>query len=217
MTTAIPPATNGTAHRRNGHLPAPRRGTSPPPLETVSTVGQKDAELAPEAARKPPADGRTAQGTFAKGNTFGRGNPNARRMAALRSALVRCLDEDKLACLGDKLYAAALGGDWAAAKILLAYALGKPGPAADADRLDLDECHILDAAPTLAQMLRAFLHSCDPKDAAELFQAIHPPNTEELRGRLAAGLQQADEAGRQGKPCPLVTQLRAEECARVGK
>ena len=33
---------------------------------TPSTVGQKDAEPSPQAARKPPADGRTAQGAFAK-------------------------------------------------------------------------------------------------------------------------------------------------------
>ncbi len=39
-------------------------------------------------------NGRTAEGTFAPGNTFGKGNPHAQRVGALRSALLEAVTED---------------------------------------------------------------------------------------------------------------------------
>jgi hypothetical protein len=121
---------------KNGH--ASRNGQARPaaaslPLDTVSTA----AGTTPGNGK--PTEGHTAAGRFGPGNTCARGNPVARRMASLRAALVRDLDEGRMAALGQKLYDLALAGDLAAAKLLLAYAVGRPREAVDADWLDRDE------------------------------------------------------------------------------
>jgi hypothetical protein len=79
----------------------------------------------------PASDGaagarRTPDGRFATGNGFGRGNPHLRRVHALRARLLEVVDEDAVGRLGRKLLELAEGGDLEAAKVLLAYALGKP-------------------------------------------------------------------------------------------
>jgi hypothetical protein len=176
MTATNKPSMNGRAHAGNGEAPTSRLTADVPPLDAVPTVGGQDAEPKPQCDQKPPTDGRTAKGTFAKGNAFARGNPNARRMAALRSALLRGLDEDKLGRLGELLYAEAMAGDWAAAKLLLVYAIGKPGDAPDPDRLDLDEWKLLDAAPTLAQLGRAWLDGIPATSAVEVLKKWYESN-----------------------------------------
>src|SRR5262249_60160154 len=96
----------------------------------------------PRAARprQPKAGGRGASpGRFTAGNKFARGNPHARRMAALRQAFLSAATEERMRELGEKLFAAALAGDWQAAKLLLAYLAGRPAAAPDPDRLGLGE------------------------------------------------------------------------------
>jgi hypothetical protein len=165
MTTATKPGTNGI-HDRNGHASASRPANDAPPLDAVSTVGGPKP-----AAEKPPADGRSAKGTFAPGNTFARGNPNARKMAALRAALLASMTAERMKALGEHLYAAAMAGNCIAAKLLLAYAIGKPADGPDPDRLDLDEWKLLDASPTKPQVLRAKVDSCAPAEAAAFIHA----------------------------------------------
>jgi hypothetical protein len=206
MTVSAKPPMNGRTHELNGHAPASR--LAQPPLYTISTAG----EPKPSHDEKPAMDGRTAKGTFAPGNQFARGNPNARRMAALRSALLGCLTEERMKALGEKLYAAAVEGDWIAAKLLLVYAVGKPGGAVDADRLDLDEWKILDAAPTLAQYLRLSLDGVDPKDAAEVFKKLHPQGEAAFIEKLKAALKEMQEGGGSGR-----RMLSEERNARIGK
>jgi hypothetical protein len=211
IANAHKPGKNGHAHERNGHPPAACPAGSPP-LDAVSTVDLPGAATRPPGDGKPSAEGRTAKGTFAPGNTVARGNPNARRMAALRSALLECLTGERMKALGERLYAAAVGGDWTAAKLLLAYAVGKPREAVDADRLDLDEWKLLDAAPTLAQYLRLSMDGVDPKDAAELFKKLHPQGEAEFTRTLAAALKEMQEGRGSGQ-----RMLSEERNARIGK
>jgi hypothetical protein len=75
--------------------------------------------------------GRTAGGTFAPGNRFGKGNLHARRMAELRDALTSTITADQVQALAAKLYAAAIDGDSVAARLLLEYLVGKPAKAPD--------------------------------------------------------------------------------------
>jgi hypothetical protein len=230
---------NGHAHQRsdrvaskNKHLPrqtdeallsdlvllaeALASGRMPPgapPLDAVSTVDGQDAK--PKPAGDKPADGRTANGTFAPGNQFARGNPNARKMAALRAALLEAATAERMKALGEKLYELAMAGDLAAAKLLLVYAVGKPFDAAHPDRLDLDEWAVASAAPTVGQFLRAFVDSVRPADAVE-FRA-HVRNGANGPRELLDRLQ--DEGRNQGKydpPGPLTSELLAERNARVG-
>jgi hypothetical protein len=235
MTTRAKPSKNGRTHERNGHTPASRLAAPPShadgnsmaaalasrqttagaPLDAVSTVDGQDAKPKP-AGERPAADGRTAKGTFAPGNQFARGNPNARRMAALRAALLECATAERMKALGEKLYELAMAGDLAAAKLLLTYAIGKAPEAVDADRLDLDEWAIADAAPTVGQFLRAFADSMRPADAVAFRrQAYNGANDpKELLERLN---EESDKQGKYDPPGPLTRQLLDERNAHIGK
>jgi hypothetical protein len=210
MTTATKPGSNGRLNNRNGHVPASREVGGRQPLDAVSTAAEPNSAT----GDKPATDGRTTKGTFAPGNTFARGNPNARKMAALRAALLECATAERMKALGEKLYEMAMAGDLAAAKLLLAYAIGKAPEAVDADRLDLDEWAIIAAAPTRAQFLRAALDGLNPHVAAGIIgkaQGSEQSGTgfvsafDKLRDEQAAG------------DGPLLRQFRAEREARIGK
>src|SRR5947209_18915993 len=69
--------------------------------------------------------GRDAQGRFRTGNRGGPGNPFARRVAALRQALYRAVDEKDLETITEALMEKAKAGDVAAAKLVLSYVIGK--------------------------------------------------------------------------------------------
>lgn len=60
------------------------------------------------------AIGRGAGGRFAPGNPGGPGNPQGRRVAALRAALLAAVTENDLAAVVAKLVAMAKDGDLAA-------------------------------------------------------------------------------------------------------
>jgi hypothetical protein len=105
----------------------PRPETPPPPSPTGPN-GQTTA------------DGRDGKsGRFTPGNQCGRGNPHARRQAALRAVLEDAVGEERLRRIAGKLADLAEQGNLEAAKLLFAYLLGKPREAPDPDRLDLEE------------------------------------------------------------------------------
>jgi hypothetical protein len=128
-------------HTRNGHVkPAGANGADRPPLEPFADG---------------TAEGRDAGGRFARGNKGGPGNPHARRVAALRSALLEALTPERMRTLAERLYDRALGGDTAAAKLLLAYALGRPAQPVNPDRLDLDEWGLRMDSPRFGDVVEA--------------------------------------------------------------
>ena len=83
--------------------------------------------------------GRKSNGQFAKGNKHGTGNPYARRVARLRSALLDAVGENGLADIVQGMVTAAKGGDVAAAKLLLSYLLGKPVESVEPDYVEIHE------------------------------------------------------------------------------
>ena len=83
--------------------------------------------------------GRKSNGQFAKGNKCGTGNPYARRVARLRSALLDAVGENGLADIVQGMVTAAKGGDVAAAKLLLSYLLGKPVESVEPDYVEIHE------------------------------------------------------------------------------
>jgi hypothetical protein len=83
--------------------------------------------------------GRDDRGRFTKGNKSGRGNPFARRVAAMRQALMDAVSDEDVAAISKKMVELARGGDVAAARLVLGYVIGKPQPAEDPDRLDEKE------------------------------------------------------------------------------
>lgn len=71
-------------------------------------------------------NGRDARGRFVKGCAGWPGNPHARRVAALRSALLARIGPAELGEIVAAMLEAARAGDVAAAKLLLSYSLGEP-------------------------------------------------------------------------------------------
>ena len=80
-----------------------------------------------------PTEGHDANGRFAKGNAGGPGNPYARRVAALRRALLDCVTEDDIKAIAKAVIEEAKDGNIAAAKIIFQYTLGKPDFAINMD------------------------------------------------------------------------------------
>jgi hypothetical protein len=71
-------------------------------------------------------------GRFQVGNPGGPGNPHARQVAVIRSALLAALTPDVLQKMIDRLIEHAVEGNMAAIKLVLAYSIGRPGKAEDA-------------------------------------------------------------------------------------
>lgn len=92
--------------------------------------------------------GRDAGGRFAAGNPGGPGNPYARRVAALRSALLDAVTADDVREMARALLDQAKAGDAAAARLLLSYTVGPPLDAAHPDRLDADEYDVQRGRPS---------------------------------------------------------------------
>jgi hypothetical protein len=141
--------------------PFPSRNGSP----TVET---------PPASPPPEASGRDAGGRFAKGNGGGPGNPFTRRTAAFRRAFCEAISEAEVQVLARQLYEQALLGDKAAAKLVLAYLVGKPAAAVDPDSLDLEEWRLYQRSATAPEELRALLTAVPPGPLCTLLQVVWP-------------------------------------------
>jgi len=72
------------------------------------------------------AIGRDESGRFTLGNAGGPGNPFAKRVAALRAALLSAITPTDIKVIIKKLIKQARGGDLAAAKEVLDRAVGRP-------------------------------------------------------------------------------------------
>jgi hypothetical protein len=71
-------------------------------------------------------NGRDEHGHFIAGNHAAKGNPFARRVAALRSALLDAITPDDIRAICTKLIEQARAGDIAAARTLFDRTLGRP-------------------------------------------------------------------------------------------
>ena len=106
-----------------------------------------------EGAAQMPASGHEPNGRFAKGNPGGPGNPFARQVAALRKVIMNRVTEQDLLAITEALLAKAKEGSVGAAKLLLAYAIGKPASSPDPDRLDGQELkHFKDQVETVNEV-----------------------------------------------------------------
>src|SRR5262245_48665619 len=145
-------------HGRNGHVKSPRAHAA-------------DAPLTPSADGQEPATGR-----FLPGNKLGRGNPHYRKLAANRTAFLEAVGPEQVKALADKLLAQALGGDVDAARLVLAYAVGRPQPAADPDGADADEWQRRQEGPHTADVF-ATSGKIVFGDALRMLQALKPTIT----------------------------------------
>src|SRR5213076_864021 len=98
-------------------------------------------------------NGHEPNGRFARGNPGGPGNPFARQVAKLRQVILNRLTEEDLLAITEALLAKAKEGSVGAAKLLLAYGIGKPASAPDPDRLDGQELkHFKDQVETVNEV-----------------------------------------------------------------
>jgi hypothetical protein len=93
-------------------------------------------------------------------------------VAALRKAFLDTASDERMQQLADKLLQQALAGDVAAAKLFLAYVLGKPSGQIDPDRVDLDEFELLASRPSEPEVLRAIVYDMEPVHACALVQQL---------------------------------------------
>jgi len=85
---------------------------------------------------------REGNGRFATGNPGGPGNPFARRVAALRSAMLTAVTENDVQEIVAALVQQAKAGDVVAAREILNRLIGKPSDTVDPDRVELDEMQL---------------------------------------------------------------------------
>lgn len=71
------------------------------------------------------SNGRGELGRFATGNKFGTGNPNASKVQKLRAAVLRAISEEDVQGIILTMIDLAIGGDIAAAKLILS-TIGPP-------------------------------------------------------------------------------------------
>jgi hypothetical protein len=200
-------------HVANGK--ATRNGKAHNGPSTTVCDGADTTKPTPQPAPKPPAQPaptaeRTANGQFAKGNKCSLGNPFARRLGALRSAFLNAVTDADVGAVVRKLADLAASGDVQAAALFLSYAVGKPLPAVNPDRLDLDGFAIMDAIPTRARAVVAMYNAVDPIVLAALSQSLIPnelipPDLD----ALTAALKRMDKHD--------ASRVSAEEDARIGK
>jgi hypothetical protein len=171
----------------------------------VAEAGSNDqdnkppAESAPVAAEPSETEsngGRGKDGRFAWGNSYARGNPFARKMAAARAAFCDAISADDLRTLAIALYGQAMLGDTAAANLFLSYRVGRPTAAPDPDRLDLDEFNIVASWPS------KFLAALLAQDAVE-------------PGSMALALKMLDEKGLGGSIGEVLDDVAALDPAAI--
>ncbi len=122
-------------------------------------------------------NGRDQNGRFAKGNPGGPGNPFARRTAALRQAFSDAVTQEGLNILAQRLLLQAQNGDVAAAKLVLAYAIGKPVDPVNPDTLDQQEFQLFNQLPTPPKDVHRILNTLPAGLACQLIRILLP-NTE---------------------------------------
>jgi hypothetical protein len=160
----------------------------------------------PTTATEPAANsGHDSRGRFTKGNKGGPGNPFARQAAQMRKVLLECVSEDDLRLMMQRLVEKAKEGDLQALRLVLAYAVGRPGPAVDPDRVDVEEFELFQQeARTPDEFLRP-IKSVPIGLACNVLRATLPSITAQY-ARTAPGMFQQYEE-----------QVQAKKQAEAGK
>ncbi|MBY0524008.1 MAG: hypothetical protein K2R98_11450 [Gemmataceae bacterium] len=158
-----------------------------PCAEPVGTASQPSTEA--PSVNDP---GRDARGRFTRGNPGGTGNPFARQVAALRSALVRSVNEQDISDIAASLLRAAKDGNVAAAKLLLAYSIGKPAETPDPDRLDVDEWNLVKATSVPGRQMTTAVQRVPVQLASDFVVAALPGIHKGMAKRIGDGFKAMD-------------------------
>src|SRR5947199_9441082 len=125
--------------------------------------------------------GRDGRGRFRKGNKGGPGNPFNRQVARMRQVLLESVSEDDLRAIVAEVVDQAKDGDLGAAKLVLAYVVGRPVPAVDPDRLDIEEIQVYQEEVTTAEQMTNPIEGMPAGLACEMLRGMMPTLNEEKR------------------------------------
>jgi hypothetical protein len=145
-------------------------------------------------------NGRDCQGKFTAGNRGGPGNPFARQVAGLRKAFIDTIKAEDIAAIAAAMIERARAGDVAAAKLVLAYGIGKPQPAGDPDRLDVNEWQNFKDTAGMVKELPELVQTPEPEMSLSVVRATRPAMTGEMAGLLGATL---GVSGQRLAPSPI--------------
>lgn len=165
----------------------------------ASTNGHAASTAAPAA---PAKEGRDARGRFTAGNLGGPGNPFARRVAALRTALLKAVTEADIDAIARQLVEQAKAGDVPACKLLFAYVLGKPAPAPNPDDLDWQELQQRFNCPPLPEAMAKIQDHYRPEVLVIVNRLMDVIQRQELSARLNEECDRAKAARPKGVPSP---------------
>jgi hypothetical protein len=174
--------------------------TSPPRRPSVPAPSHKlDALLAQAATHNADAPGgRDTKGRFTKGNPGGPGNPFARHVAKLRSALVECVGEDDIRQMAKGLLVSAKLGHLPSIRILFMYVLGKPPSAVNPDTLDIEEWRqLVQPLAQIAVELPQALMSVPAATASDMVRTAQPYAQRMVGEEMTAPPPEADEEARE--------------------
>jgi hypothetical protein len=107
----------------------------------------------PTAPESSAANGRDANGRFARGNPGGPGNPYYRRQAELKRKILESVTDVDVMSVMRVLLGLARTGDLAAIKLFLEYTVSKPNATVDPDKADLHEWGLKRQAPKLEEVI----------------------------------------------------------------
>jgi hypothetical protein len=124
------------------------------------------------AAPRQPAEGRDAQGRFVPGNTVAAGNPAARRRASLHQAFMDAFTDEDVAEIAAKVKELAKQGDPQAMKLALAYTIGRPSPAVDADKLNQHEWETIKAENAVNAEFKQVVFTAAPEPLLDFGRTI---------------------------------------------
>jgi hypothetical protein len=118
-------------------------------------------------------------------NPGGPGNPFARQVAALRSALVNKVTPEDIEDIVIILLLKAKQGDLAAVKLLFSYVLGKPADTVDPDRLDEQEWEQFKRNVVPGDHVPKVIGACHAELANGMARVTIPPVQDGIKRQLA--------------------------------
>src|SRR5262245_40646846 len=162
----------------SGHATPRVAAPAAPPSGDVPTGGTP-------VPPSPKGDVRDGRGRFVPRNPGGPGNPFARQVAALRQAVLNAVTPADIQAVMRKLIEVAAAGSMPAARLLLGYAIGKPQPAPDPDRMDAAEWEIYRETSRMFHQSPDFAQQPEPSLSLDFVRGCPPLFTEIHRQKLA--------------------------------
>src|SRR5262249_14573538 len=135
------------------------------------------------------------------GNAGGPGNPFARKVAALRAALIDAVTPQDITEIMYLVVFNAKAGSLEWTKFLFQYAVGKPRPAVNPDTLDLDELTLTQASAVPVEAMKEFVARIPPP-AAVLMMRVLTAGLSQRFEQETRSLAESATAPQDGSPQP---------------